>query len=265
MSDDKRAPAPQAPVDSGTSAPAAPRPSAEPRASTVGAPDTTDVDPYKVRRVTIPPDMRVKMLDWWKNRRHEDLPKDTLPPQPSAPDEPTPKRTLEPDTIRNFPPPGKTPDSVTPVGVSTVPMKSLRGIAVAVALVAAALLLLVVIFRRGERPRVTEPASAVSGLRTAFTSEPPRASVEPAPPPKSASALPPVFTNAPQNSASSSQTAASAPPARPTAETTSYVPSKVSPRSLAKPKPRPLAASPQKRPAQPAPEPEDVPFGPKPK
>jgi hypothetical protein len=134
--------------------------------------------------------MRVKMLDWWKNRRHEDLPKDTIPPQPSAPDEPTPKRTLEPDTIRNFPPPGKTPDSVTPVGVSTVPMKSLRGIAVAVALVAAALLLLVVI-RRGERPRVTEPASAASVPIPALTSEPPRA-------PTPMVATPPAASSAPR-------------------------------------------------------------------
>jgi hypothetical protein len=148
MTDEKRPPIGQAPVDTATTA-------RHGRPSPVETDTQSAVDPYNAR----------------KNRRHENLPKDTIPSDTSAPDEPTPKRGIEPDTIRNFPRADATPDSVMPVGVSQPPMKSLRGIAIAVAIVAAVLLVLVVAVGRGAPPHDSAQASAASPSVAASMSE----------------------------------------------------------------------------------------------
>jgi hypothetical protein len=119
---------------------------------------TGEVDLFKVRRVTIPPDMRAKMLDWWAHERHKSVPVDTMPPdRVTAPvqkdDEPRfiVDEGYAPGTLSDVEQAPQVPNSVTPLGLPSVPMRSTRGIAAAAIFVLTMFVLVVMVMRWGRR------------------------------------------------------------------------------------------------------------------
>jgi hypothetical protein len=162
--------------------------SGEPEAASDEAEEKGEVDLFKVRRVTIPPEMRTKMIDWWAHERQKSVPADTVPPNQVtagvAAKSAAPKRDNEPSIVVNKGVESDTipdlkharpavPDSVTPVGVPKVPMRSVRGIAVGIVFLLAMFLLLAVALQRSKPvmpPSVAASNAAASPVRTSDTS-----------------------------------------------------------------------------------------------
>jgi len=196
---------------------AAAAPIKSPEPSPRGESKERSFNPFKFQRITLPPGLRLDFFRWSRAARHEKPPFDTLLPQGGA----APPANAAPPA-RAGTPRGSATDSVSPMGVSTLPVRATRGlVAVAVFVAIASLVALAVAtLGRGRARSNVATASDSMGGKAAHPivdgGVKMAPSAQPASPPTvmTAPAPAPGAPRAPIDARSERDTPASAPPSR---------------------------------------------------